>query len=313
MLERLIEKYPEDLLFVYRHFPLNSIHDKAALAAQASEAAGLQGKFWEMHDALMKQQAEWSVLDIQLFKIWLTAMAETLGMDAAQFQKDMEDPSIVEKIQAAWDQGTQILPGTPFILINGQGWPETVPLSEANLITMIELLRLEKRQFTTCPPMSIDPAKTYLAHIETEKGEIVLELYAADAPLAVNNFIFLARNGWYDDITFHRVIAGFVAQAGDPTGTGYGGPGYAFKNEIVPALKFDREGILAMANAGADSNGSQFFITLAPAPNLDGGYTIFGQVVTGMNVVKSLSARNPAENADLPPGDKIIQVTIEEK
>lgn len=312
-MERLTEKYPDDLLFVYRHFPLNSIHDKAALAAQASEAAGLQGKFWEMHDALMLQQAEWSTLEVPQFKGWLNAMAGALDLDVAQFQEDMESTEIIDKIQAAWDQGVQILPGTPFILINGQGWPETVPLTEANLITLIELLRLEKRQFTTCPAMIIDQARTYLAHIQTEKGEIILELYAEAAPLAVNNFIFLAQNGWYDGITFHRVIEDYIAQAGDPTGTGFGGPGYAFKNEVSPSLTFDRAGVLAMANAGPDSNGSQFFITLKPIPSLDGGYTIFGQVIQGMDVVKSLSVRDPSQNADLPPGDVIVKVTIEEK
>lgn len=312
-MERLTQKYPEDLLFVYRHFPLNSIHDKAALAAQASEAAGLQGKFWEMHDALMLQQADWSIMDAQLFKSWLTALAGTLELDVAQFQKDLDDPELANQMETAWEKGKEILPGTPFILINGQAWPENVPLSEANLITMIELLRLEKRQYTTCPPMSLDPAKNYLARIETQKGEIVIELYAEAAPLAVNNFIFLARNGWYDGVTFHRVIANFVAQAGDPTGTGFGGPGYAFKNEIVPTLKFDRRGLLAMANAGADTNGSQFFITLAPVPNLDGGYTIFGQVIQGMEVVESLTVRDPSQNADLPPGDQIITISIEEK
>lgn len=312
-MERLTQKYPEDLLFVYRHFPLNSIHDKAALAAQASEAAGLQGKFWEMHDALMFEQAAWNDLDLQLFKSWLAAMAATLELDVPQFQKDLEDQEIADRVETAWQKGQEILPGTPFILINGQAWPENVPLSEANLITMIELLRLEKRQFTTCPPMSIDPAKTYLAHLQTEKGEIVFELYAEAAPLAVNNFIFLARSGWYDGVTFHRVIANFVAQAGDPTGTGFGGPGYAFKNEIVPSLKFDRAGLVAMANAGADTNGSQFFITLAPVPNLDGSYTIFGQVIEGIDVVESLTVRDPSQNADLPAGDRIITVTIEEK
>lgn len=312
-MERLTEKYPEDLLFVYRHFPLNSIHDKAALAAQASEAAGLQGKFWEMHDAIFLQQADWALLDVTQFKIWLNSMANTLELDVPEFQTDLESQPIVDKIQAAWEQGSQSMPGTPFILINGQGWPDNVPLTEPNLITMIELLRLEKRQFTTCPPMTIDPTKTYLAHIQTEKGEITLELYPESAPLAVNNFIFLVRSGWYDNVTFHRVLENFVVQAGDPSGTGYGGPGYAFKNEIDPTLKFDREGILAMANAGADSNGSQFFITLAPASNLDGSYTIFGQVIEGMDVVKSLTVRDPSQNADLPPGDLIVKVTIEEK
>ncbi len=312
-MEQLTKKYPEDLQFVYRHFPLNSIHDKAAPAAQAAEAAGLQGKFWEMHDAIFEKQADWSSMDVTQFKTWLATEAGTIGLDVAQFKKDMDSQPIVDKIQAAWDKGSQSMPGTPTILINGQAWPDTVPLTEANLSTFIDLFLLEKRQFTACPPMTIDPAKTYIAHIQTDKGEIVLELYAENAPLAVNNFVFLARNGWYDGVTFHRVVEGFVAQAGDPTGTGYGGPGYAFKNEIVPKLKFDRAGILAMANAGADSNGSQFFITLAPASNLDGSYTIFGQVIEGMDVVKALTLRDPSQNADLPPGDKILKVTIEEK
>jgi cyclophilin family peptidyl-prolyl cis-trans isomerase len=141
----------------------------------------------------------------------------------------------------------------------------------------------------------------------------VIELYAEEAPVAVNSFIFLAENDWFDGITFHRVLPGFVAQSGDPTGTGFGGPGYAFGNEISPDLKFDRAGLLGMANAGPDSNGSQFFITFGPVERLDGGYTIFGQVIEGMQVVESLTPRNPEESADLPPGDQILDVTIEEK
>jgi cyclophilin family peptidyl-prolyl cis-trans isomerase len=313
-MERLTEKYPEDFLFVYRHFPLNTIHDKAAIAAHATEAAGLQGKFWEMHDAIFEKQAEWSSLEVTQFNTWLADEASDLKLNVAQFKKDLESQAIADKVQAAYDRANEIgLPGTPFILINGQVWPDTVPLNEANLSTMIELLRLEKRQFDTCPPMTIDAAKTYVAHVQTERGEIVLELFAEDAPLAVNNFVFLARNGWYDGVTFHRVVKDFVAQAGDPTGTGYGGPGYAFTNEIVPELIFDREGVLAMANSGADSNGSQFFITFGPAENLNGGYTIFGQVIEGMEVVRLLTLRDPSQNADLPPGDKILKVTIEEK
>jgi cyclophilin family peptidyl-prolyl cis-trans isomerase len=128
----------------------------------------------------------------------------------------------------------------------------------------------------------------------------------------VNNFVFLARNGWYDGVTFHRVIQDFVAQAGDPSGTGYGSPGYAFSNEISD-LKFDKAGLVAMANAGPDSNGSQFFITFAPVPRLDGSYTIFGQVISGMEVVKKLSTRDPSGGLDLPPGDVITSVEIEEK
>jgi cyclophilin family peptidyl-prolyl cis-trans isomerase len=161
--------------------------------------------------------------------------------------------------------------------------------------------------------MLISPGKQYVATLHTEKGEIVLELYADQAPTAVNSFVFLARHGWFDGVTFHRVIPGFVAQAGDPTGTGFGGPGYAFDNEISPDLKFDRPGVLGMANSGPGSNGSQFFITLAPAPNLNGDYTIFGHVISGMDVVKGLTPRDPSQAMNLPPGDKINSVTIEEK
>jgi cyclophilin family peptidyl-prolyl cis-trans isomerase len=131
--------------------------------------------------------------------------------------------------------------------------------------------------------------------------------------MAVNNFVFLARSGWFDGITFHRVLPDFIAQAGDPTATGFGGPGYTFGNEVSPDLMFDRAGLLAMANAGPDSNGSQFFITFAPAPHLDGGYTIFGEVIEGMTVVQSLTPRDPSRSMDLPPGDVIQAVIIEER
>jgi cyclophilin family peptidyl-prolyl cis-trans isomerase len=161
--------------------------------------------------------------------------------------------------------------------------------------------------------MTIDPTKEYIATLHTEKGDIIIELYADKAPIAVNNFIFLARHGWYDGVTFHRVISGKIAQAGDPSGTGYGMPGYAFKNEISPNLKFDGPGVLGMANAGADSNGSQFFITYSAQPTLDGKYTIFGKVIQGMDVASSLTPRDPSKSGDLPPGDKILSVTIEEK
>ena len=160
--------------------------------------------------------------------------------------------------------------------------------------------------------MSIDPAKQYIATLKTEKGDIVIELFPDKAPIAVNNFVFLARNGWFDGITFHRVLPGFVAQSGDPSGTGFGGPGYAFVNE-TSELKYDKPGMVGMANSGKDSNGSQFFITFAPAPQLDGGYTIFGQVVSGMDIATNLSPRDPANTLDLPPGDQILSVTIEER
>jgi cyclophilin family peptidyl-prolyl cis-trans isomerase/post-segregation antitoxin (ccd killing protein) len=312
VLAQLEDKYLEDVRIVFRHFPLLSIHDKAALAVQAAEAAGSQGKFWEMHDLLFETQAEWAGLTVEEFEGWLAEQAEVLQLDVSRFQEDLVSEENVAKAQDAWDEGVAAnLPGTPFILINGRHY--SGPRDLWNLGAVVQLIRLEERQFTACPPMTVDPLKQYFATVHTEKGDIVLDLFAEDAPVAVNSFIFLARNGWFDGVTFHRVLPGFVAQSGDPTGTGFGGPGYAFGNEISPDLKFDRAGVLGMANAGPDSNGSQFFITLGPVERLDGGYTIFGQVIDGMQIVESLTPRNPEENANLPPGDKILGVTIEEK
>jgi len=160
--------------------------------------------------------------------------------------------------------------------------------------------------------MSLDPAKKYFATVKTDVGDIKLELFADKTPKTVNNFVFLARQGFYDNTTFHRVIEGFMAQGGDPTGTGTGGPGYRFEDEIVADLKFDQPGLLAMANAGPNTNGSQFFITFVPTPWLDGNHTIFGKVVEGMDVLPKIVRRDP-QDPNAPPGTKIQTVLIEEQ
>ena len=311
MLAQLLEEYPEDLRVVYRHFPLTSIHDKAALSAQAAEAAGLQGKFWEMHDLLFEKRDQWVEMEVADFEKWLGERAAELDLDGEKFAQDLKSQAIVDLIQSTWDHNSAIgMPGTPFLVINGQ--PYNGPVDKGNLNAIIRASQLESRQFSECPPMTIDPGKQYIATLKTEKGDIKIELYADKAPLAVNSFIFLAENGWFDGVTFHRVLPGFVAQAGDPSGTGFGGPGYAFDNELSD-LKFDAPGVVGMANAGPGSNGSQFFITFVPTPNLDGGYTIFGRVIEGMDVAESLTPRDPSQSMDLPDGDKIISVTIEER
>jgi cyclophilin family peptidyl-prolyl cis-trans isomerase len=168
------------------------------------------------------------------------------------------------------------------------------------------------QQWPAPPPMALDPARTYSATITMAGGgEFEIELYSKQAPLAVNNFVFLARKGYFDGVTFHRVLDGFMAQGGDPTGTGTGGPGYVVPNEDS-ALRFDKAGVVAMANAGRDTNGSQFFITFGPQPRLDGGYTIFGQVTRGMQVVNGLRRRDPVENPAYA-GDAISTVIITER
>jgi len=158
--------------------------------------------------------------------------------------------------------------------------------------------------------MQIDPKKQYKAHMKTDKGTMVIELFADKTPMTVNNFVFLAREGYYDGVIFHRVIDNFMVQGGDPTGTGRGGPGYKFGDEFDSNLKHDKQGILSMANAGPGTNGSQFFITHGPTPHLNGKHTVFGQVVEGLDVLMSIPARDPGNvNA---PAVKIISVTIEE-
>jgi cyclophilin family peptidyl-prolyl cis-trans isomerase len=166
------------------------------------------------------------------------------------------------------------------------------------------------KQYSKAPDITIDLKKQYTATIETEKGNLVLELFAKDAPVTVNNFVFLARDGYYDGCTFHRVIPGFMAQGGDPTGTGAGGPGYKFNNEI--SSRKHHAGTISMANAGPNTNGSQFFICYGDQPHLDGSYSVFGQLVEGIDVLKSLKARDPQTDFD-SSGDKIIKITIEEK
>ncbi len=318
-MEQLLKEFPNDLRFVYRHYPLigtpeSPFHDKSALATQAAEAAGKQGKFWEMHDLLFANQSEWSTLTVADFQQWLINKAGDLKLDVPKFTTDLTSTELINLAQKAWDDGQKMqLTGTPTLYTNGNPWPSnTLAMNAVNIASIIKLVLLEDRQFTECPPMTIDPTKQYIATLHTEKGDIVIELAPDKAPLAVNSFIFLARNGWFDNVTFQRVIPGFVAQAGDPSGTGYGTPGYAFKNEISD-LKFDAPGVVGMANAGADSNGSQFFISYVPLPNLDGKYTIFGHVIKGMDVVTSLTPRDSSQSADLPPGDKIISVGIQEK
>ena len=147
------------------------------------------------------------------------------------------------------------------------------------------------KTYSAPPPMTIDTSKQYIATIETEKGNLVLELFASDVPVTVNNFVFLARDGFYDGTTFHRVVPDFVVQGGDPTGTGTGTPGYRFPDEFTEHTHVACA--LSMANPGPDTNGCQFFITYTPQPHLDGKHSVFGQLIEGMDVLKKLNRAIP--------------------
>jgi cyclophilin family peptidyl-prolyl cis-trans isomerase/protein-disulfide isomerase len=347
-LQELQAAYPDDVQLVFRHHPLKS-HDKSILSAQATEAAGRQNVeyFSRMKDLLFEKQAEWTNLSDRSFKSWLETEAAAMGLDVARFMQDLEDPEITAWLQAAQEQEIPALEGTPFIVINGgaykgywdvdslklivetyrdmaaeigperlAGYP-SVPMTDPAALkdalnqyrTIEEILMAQA--FAACPPEVIDPEKPYRATIVTAKGNIVIQLYPEVAPFAVNNFVFLANQGWYDTVIFHRVLPGFIAQAGDPSGLGWGGPGYAFSDEIS-LLSFDQPGVVAMANSGPGTNGSQFFITDKALPKLDGAYTIFGQVLEGMDVVRALTPRDPGMEGELPAGDMITTIRIEE-
>jgi peptidyl-prolyl cis-trans isomerase B (cyclophilin B) len=167
------------------------------------------------------------------------------------------------------------------------------------------------QQWSNPPKMEIDPKKSYSAVMHTDKGDITLQLFADKTPNTVNNFVFLARQGFYDGTTFHRVIADFMAQGGDPTGTGSGGPGYRFGDEFSPSLRHDKAGVLSMANAGPNTNGSQFFITHLATPWLDNKHSVFGQVTDGLKVLLSIPPRDPSKRDS--PAVKLLSVTIYEQ
>ncbi len=288
-LNALMEAFPNSIRVAFRHLPLPSIHDKAYITAMAAEAAGAQDKFWEMHDLLFQTQAEWFNFTEAQFIEWVKAQADVLGLDGAQFEDDLLDSdaraALEAQTEALLDSGLHY---TPFVIVNGRIFRENKP----DLLSLVGIHEFGGSE--SCPPWVIDPDLSYTARLDTSAGEIEIELFADVAPIAVNSFVFLAQNGWYDGVYFHRVIPGFVAQAGDPSGLGVVGPGYKFVNETDSALSFDQPGVLGMANAGVDTNGSQFFITYAPVTELDGGYTIFGQVTEeSLTVLDAIASRDP--------------------
>jgi cyclophilin family peptidyl-prolyl cis-trans isomerase len=164
------------------------------------------------------------------------------------------------------------------------------------------------QQWSNPPKMEIDNQKNYTAILKTDKGEITIQLFAEKTPLTVNNFVFLARQGFYDGTIFHRVISDFMAQGGDPTGTGMGGPGYKFADEFHPGLRHNKAGVLSMANSGPNTNGSQFFITHVATPWLDNKHSVFGQVTEGMDVLMSIPPRDPSRRD--APAVKLLSITI---
>jgi cyclophilin family peptidyl-prolyl cis-trans isomerase len=267
-----------------------------------------------MHHMIYERYGEWVQLSPDQMPDVLTGYAQELGLNTTQFRRDLTNGTFRTKVQAHYQDAVRMgLPGTPTFIVNGRMYPaDQWGLSEQGIDVFVRLATLQR--YDSPPPQVIDPGKQYIATIRTEKGDIVIELYVDQAPNSVNTFVFLARDGWYDNTSFFRVIQGFVAQAGDPTATAVGNPGFQCDEEISPDLAFDDAGVVGIASAGPGTNtgGSQFFITLAPQPDLTGNYTIIGKVIAGLDVLQSLTPRDPSD-PQAPPGDRIETILIEER
>jgi cyclophilin family peptidyl-prolyl cis-trans isomerase/protein-disulfide isomerase len=310
-LKQLRLTHSSDVRLVYVNIPISS-RDKDALAAQVVEAADLQGKFWEMHDLLFEKQADWSNLTPSSFEEWAIQEATSLGMDPVKFQEDFKGKLVADRLQRALQSSASQSVSPPILFVNSTSRYSGLA-DFASLDTVVRIEALSTRQFGSCPSWAINPLKQYVTTLHTAKGDVVIQLFPDKAPMAVNNFISLARSGWYNGITFYKMVPGHLVMTGDPSETGMGTPGYLFKTEISTKLGFDQPGLVAMDNSGPDTNGSRFLITLAPLPQLSGQYTVIGMVISGLNVLSRLSPRDPKPGVYLPAGDALINVTIQER
>lgn len=310
VVNELLRRHPDDLRYIYRHYPLMYDNDKAVLAAHAAESAGQQGKFWEMHDWLNSRYEQWADLSQEAFYDWILESAAALDLDVDQFNAYFTDAdAAMRMVRAYQDAALAGVPGVPFVFVNGD-WFRTSP-TLPNLEAAVRLILLEQRQFDSRPDMTIDEDQLYLARLVTTQGDIVIQLYPRSAPQTVNSFIFLALQDWFDGTTFHLVSPGNVVHGGDPTGTGLGYPGYFIPNEIDPSLTFDRPGMVAMVSSGPGTNGSQFLINLATSDQLAGSNTIFGRVISGLEILQNLGPRDPLLNVLDEPDIVIEDVEIE--
>ncbi|HSG26200.1 MAG TPA: peptidylprolyl isomerase [Anaerolineales bacterium] len=289
----------------------------AVAAAKTAEAAGNQGKFWEMHDLLFINQELLTTLNESSFLDLISEQFEAMEIDADLFMDDYysqeTEAVIIEDYLQARDASTT----APLVLVNGSPTPPYLTTVGDFLLWLDNFMvpygqHIRDNQFFECPPMTIDTDAQYTATLHTEKGDILLALYPEAAPYAVNNFIFLAENDYYDNTPFYAVIEGFIVQAGDPSGTGWGTPGFLYDLEISE-LNFDRPYMVAMANSGPGSNSSQFFITFSPLSYLNGQHTIFGEVIEGVDVLKMLTIRDPEKDPFAPMEDHILDITIDKK
>jgi cyclophilin family peptidyl-prolyl cis-trans isomerase/protein-disulfide isomerase len=302
--------HPDDIRLVFRDFPLLTIRDKSALAAQATASAGEQGRFWEMHDLLFARYAEWSALTPEEFTAWLVRVAPLAGVDAAVLSNDLQTRRFEPYVADAYNQAVASgIPGAPFLFFNRDLF--MLPPTLENLEAAVRLTLLTERQFTSPPDFTLDLTSDYYARIRLNIGEVILDLYEASAPQAVNSFVYLARSGWYDHTPAFRVVRGQYVEFGDPSGTGLGTPGYSYGLESSPAVTFDQPGVVGVASDDPSTNGSRFFVALTALPMYDGERTVLGQVVSGLDLLDALPARDPLTDLLTSPQAVILSIAIE--
>lgn len=305
VLFEVFDRHPDEVELVFRHFPVVAEFDKDSLAGQAAEAAGRQGLFWEMARLLVGKHTDWSVLPPEGFREWLVEQAPGLGLELQAFRDDIDGGRFAAYMAEAFHQATAAgVPGLPTILLNGV--PLRLSPTPLNLESAVRLELLAARQFAEEPALDIDPHAGYTAILDTSAGEIVVQLLPASAPRAVNSFVFLAERGWFDRTTFYRVEPGLFVEAGDPSGTGFGDPGYHLPDELDFSVGFDQPGMVALSSAGPGTGGSRLIISLRAIPEWNGTRTIFGRVIEGLDLLQSLPALDPAFDL-LEPGAAVIR------
>ena len=301
-------------LFGFEQEPSSSETFHANMSVLATDA-GLPSTLDAFADINVQQlESYWGVTDVERQNIQLASG------EAVKIGYTLPLPVSDDPIAASITQYLLLRCSTGVIVTftASDGYAEKLDPLFTQIADTIEIRETEERicpkvakQYNSAPAMTIDPSKEYTATFNMEDGsEFTIKLFADKVPNTTNNFVFLAKDGYYDGVTFHRVIPGFMAQGGDPTGTGRGGPGYQFADEFHPELRHDKPGILSMANAGPGTNGSQFFITFVPTPHLDDHHAVFGEVIEGMDVVNAISPRDPMSART--PGDAVTSITINE-
>jgi cyclophilin family peptidyl-prolyl cis-trans isomerase len=307
-IKEIRDHHPEEVSYTFRPFPLTEVHPKAAQAAAAFLAAPDEESAYAIHDLLFNQRDEWKGLSPSDFQVWLATLASEVGHDRDEFSAHLTsvetEGHLKERIQHAQASG---VPGVPYILINHSAY-----LLGADVANMEAAVRLELLRARQLPPPDFqspgEPPR--FITLQLNQGAVVLQLLPEQAPMAVTSFVYLSENGWYDGSGFYRVIPGKWAEAGDPSGTGLGDPGYHFERELSEEMEFNQTGLVGLVNDGPRTNGSRFFITLEPRPDLSGSATLFARVVSGLEILEAQPAHEPLADPFQPATLQIESVEI---